>query len=211
MWFGSEGFGVSKFDGSSWSTYTTADGLVSNHINAIGSDPAGNVWFGAPNGLSKFDGSTWKTYTVYDGLASNSITAIANDPSGNVWVGTDSGVSELVTIHLDCNYAGGAPGSYFNLNGDHFTPNQSTPISVNGFHLGDVPISSHSTFTFTLSTDNAGEGIYLVKVGDQPALKLRLMLDAKQPMRPKEGDYIVIDIPAGIALTPRFYLPALQR
>jgi hypothetical protein len=112
---------------------------------------------------------------------------------------------------LKANNAGGAPGSFFNLSGDNFTPNQSVSLSVNGLHLGDVPVSSNSTFTFTLSTANGGEGIYFVKVGDRPAIQLRLTLDAQQPIRPKEGDYTVIDIPSGIALTPRFLLPFLSR
>jgi hypothetical protein len=77
--------------------------------------------------------------------------------------------------------------------------------------LGDVPISSHGTFTLTLSTANADEGIYFVKIGDQPALRLRLRLDAQQPIRSKEGDFTTFDLPAGIAFTKEYYLPVLRR
>jgi hypothetical protein len=205
--------GVSKFDGSHWFTYSTLDGLASNWVSAIASDPAGNMWFGTDGGgVSKFDGAAWTIDTSANGLASNSVAAIASDLSGNMWVGTGgSGVSESYIIHLYCNYASGAPGSFFNLSGDHFPTNQSVPMTVNGTQLGDVPISSNGVFTFTLSTASASQGIYIVKVGERPTVQMRLWLDAQQPIRPKEGDYTVIDIPSGIALTPRFYLPTLRR
>ena len=112
---------------------------------------------------------------------------------------------------MNSNYASGAPGSYFNFTGDHFTPNQNAPVSVNGTRLGEIPISSHGIFTFTLSTTNGGEGIYFVKVGDQPALQLRLRLDAQQPIQAKDGDFTTFDIPPGIAFTQEYYMPVLRR
>ena len=38
--------GVSKFDGTTWTTYTTADGLADNYVTAIAIDAQGNKWFG---------------------------------------------------------------------------------------------------------------------------------------------------------------------
>ncbi len=38
--------GVSKFDGTNWTTYTTTDGLAFNFVNAIAIDAQGNKWFG---------------------------------------------------------------------------------------------------------------------------------------------------------------------
>jgi streptogramin lyase len=212
VWFSTNG-GVSKFDGTHWTTYSTADGLASNNVNAIANDLSGNVWFATDSGVSKFDGTSWTTYTNADGLVSNSISAIASDRAGNLWFGTGgNGVSELYFIHsLNANYTSGTLGSYFNLTSDHFPANQSVPLSVNDAQLGNIPVSSNGVFTFTLSTANAEQGIYIVTVGELPSVQARLRLDAQQPFRPKEGDYIVIDIPAGIALTPRFYLPIIRR
>jgi len=45
--------GVSKFDGTTWTTYTTADGLASTHVEAIAIDAQGNKWFGTDKGISK--------------------------------------------------------------------------------------------------------------------------------------------------------------
>lgn len=45
--------GVSKFDGTNWTNYTTADSLVSNNVKAIAIDKEGNIWFGTDQGISK--------------------------------------------------------------------------------------------------------------------------------------------------------------
>ena len=63
-WFGT-GNGVSKYDGTTWTTYTTNDGLIKNWIGVIAIDAQDNKWFGAGKfgGVSKFDGTTWTNYT----------------------------------------------------------------------------------------------------------------------------------------------------
>ena len=51
-WFGTYN-GVSKFDGSNWTTYrfnNTANGLVNNWVNAIIIDAKGDIWFGTSGG-----------------------------------------------------------------------------------------------------------------------------------------------------------------
>ena len=47
------GGGVNKFDGTNWTTYTTADGLASNGVSAIIEDHNDNLWFGTGGGVSK--------------------------------------------------------------------------------------------------------------------------------------------------------------
>ena len=90
-WFGTD-HGVSKFDGSDWTNYTTSDGLASNNVNAIAIDAQGNKWIGTNGGgVSKFDGNTWTTYTTSDGLAGNVVDAIAIDTYGNKWFGSRDG------------------------------------------------------------------------------------------------------------------------
>jgi len=47
--------GVSKFDGTTWTTYSTANGLLDNAINTIAIDTLGNKWFGTNNGVSELN------------------------------------------------------------------------------------------------------------------------------------------------------------
>jgi ligand-binding sensor domain-containing protein len=53
VWFGTTG-GASRFDGETWTTYTTADGLAHDQVNAIAIGPDGAVWFGTSGGVSRY-------------------------------------------------------------------------------------------------------------------------------------------------------------
>jgi hypothetical protein len=93
-WFGT-GSGVLEFNGSTWSTYGTGNGLAGNEVQAITVDRQDNKWFATDGGLSRFDGSTWTTYTAADGLVSNFVNAIAIDNQGTKWIATGNGVSRF--------------------------------------------------------------------------------------------------------------------
>ncbi|MSS73726.1 MAG: hypothetical protein EXS64_19895 [Candidatus Latescibacteria bacterium] len=86
LWFGTWGGGVSRFDGKTFTAFTTKDGLASNLVYSILQDREGNIWFGTwGEGVSRFDGKDWKTFTMKDGLASNLVYSILQDREGNIW------------------------------------------------------------------------------------------------------------------------------
>jgi ligand-binding sensor domain-containing protein len=93
-WFGTSR-GLTMFDGTTWTTYTTADGLIYNVVSNITIDEEDNVWVGTKEGVSKFDGFFWTNYTTANGLVANDVKAIAIDVEGNTWFGTSSGVSKF--------------------------------------------------------------------------------------------------------------------
>ena len=45
MWFGTQGGGVSRFDGRTFKNYTTADGLAHDSVWSIVEDRSGQLWF----------------------------------------------------------------------------------------------------------------------------------------------------------------------
>jgi ligand-binding sensor domain-containing protein len=93
LWFGTND-GVSCYDGVSWTTYMTEDGLADNGVRAILEDSSGDLWFAtAEGGVSCYDGVSWTTYTTEDGLADNSAHAIIEDALGDLWFATSDGVS----------------------------------------------------------------------------------------------------------------------
>jgi ligand-binding sensor domain-containing protein len=90
MWFGTIS-GLTKFDGTNWTNYSTSDGLANNYITDIEVDGQGNVWFGTAIGLTKFDGNNWTSYTTSNtanGLISNNIRSLAIDSNGDLIIGT---------------------------------------------------------------------------------------------------------------------------
>ena len=54
-WFGTQGSGVSSFDGTTWTTYTKDDGLTNNDVYSIAVDADNVKWFGTLYGVSSFD------------------------------------------------------------------------------------------------------------------------------------------------------------
>ncbi len=96
IWFGTRGNGVSKFDGNSFTNYTTAQGLAGNDVWSIVQDKAGNIWFGTHGGgASRYDGNSFTNYTTAQGLPSNLVSSILQDKNGNLWIGSDGeGVSK---------------------------------------------------------------------------------------------------------------------
>ncbi len=92
LWFGTNGGGVSKYDGKTFMNYTTAQGLANNVVWCIAEDKAGNLWFGTDgSGVSKYDGKRFRNYTTAQGLADNVVFSIMEDKTGNLWFGTLKG------------------------------------------------------------------------------------------------------------------------
>jgi ligand-binding sensor domain-containing protein len=74
---------------STWTTFTTADGLPNDWATALAIDENGHVWVGTRDGIGVFDGSAWITFTSADGLGGSWVKTIAIDAPGQVWVGVD--------------------------------------------------------------------------------------------------------------------------
>jgi signal transduction histidine kinase/ligand-binding sensor domain-containing protein/DNA-binding response OmpR family regulator len=92
LWFGTAGGGVSRFDGTNFTTFTTRHGLAHNTVRSILEDKRGNIWFGTNGGgLSRFDGTRFVTFTTEDGLTHNMVRTLAVDRRGNLWIGTEGG------------------------------------------------------------------------------------------------------------------------
>ena len=92
LWFGSwvrsnGAFGLSRFDGVTFTNYSTNDGLSHDDVWDLLADNDGNIWVGTYDGLSKYDGSIWTTLTTDDGLIGNEIRSLFQDENGNIWVG----------------------------------------------------------------------------------------------------------------------------
>ena len=69
LWVGFENAGVSRLDSLTWTSYTTADGLVADPITLIGAMPDGRKWFGSfGHGLARLNdqGSTDKSDDIWE-------------------------------------------------------------------------------------------------------------------------------------------------
>jgi diguanylate cyclase (GGDEF)-like protein len=100
LWTGGRA-GISRFDGKTWSVYTTSNGLRSNAVPAILPVSGREVWFRylEPLGLGHLQmterGVEVKHVTSKDGLASDGVFLLGKDQSGRIWVGGNEGLSAV--------------------------------------------------------------------------------------------------------------------
>ena len=85
LWFSINGEGAYRYDGKSFTNFTTKDGLCNNNVVAIIQDKAGNILLGTNSGICMYDGKKFRKYPVPDTL---SITCMLEDKDGNLWFGT---------------------------------------------------------------------------------------------------------------------------
>jgi len=91
-WFATKGSGVYYYNGKSFKTFTTKDGLANDHLTCIYKDKAGNIWFGTEGGASRYDGKTFQNFTTTEGLPDNNVSSIIEDRKGKLWFGTKGDV-----------------------------------------------------------------------------------------------------------------------
>ena len=89
LWFGTDGEGVHRWDGSAFTSWTTADGLAGDLVRALRPDRGGGIWIGTDGGgASRFDGRTFRNVTGADGLSNDRVWEILETRDGSVWFST---------------------------------------------------------------------------------------------------------------------------
>lgn len=78
--------GLYKWNGSTWTVFSTSNGLPSNVVDGIAAN-ATDLWAATDGGVAHYNGTTWNVYTSTDGLANNSILDVVFAPDGSVWAG----------------------------------------------------------------------------------------------------------------------------
>jgi len=103
IWLGSNGGGLTRFDGQTFTVYTVDNGLASNVINKVYEDSKNRLWICTANGISVWLNASiipieknFNTYKVSDGLPHNQVWTVMEDQEGNLIFGTTEGLSTLL-------------------------------------------------------------------------------------------------------------------
>lgn len=97
LWIATENCGVKKYNGTNFTSFTTKDGLSSNHAVSLMLDSDGSIWIGtSDNGINRYDGRSFTSITTEDGLSSNAIWTITEDADKNIWLGADNCLNVLL-------------------------------------------------------------------------------------------------------------------
>ncbi len=98
IWMGTEGAGVTRFDGQNFETYSKANGLSGNVVRSLLEDTKGNIWIGTDAGITVYDGYRFKIIGKPEGLAGSSVLKIIEGSNGIIWAATnDGGLSGINT------------------------------------------------------------------------------------------------------------------
>ena len=201
LWFGTNGNGVSKFDGNYFTNYSKEQGLPQNTVLSILEDKTGTLWFGsAGGGVCKYDPSAkdsigtgiFTTYTSAQGLANDVVYDIKEDTLNNIiWFGTNLGLSGLKlnavsqgtsgVIFENFNFSTGFPIKDLNT-GALFIDKKGiiwagTSDKLVRFDYKAVPRSNKSPAVFIQSVKIHGEDIswYNLKYGKTEGDSLKLL------------------------------------
>jgi len=94
IWFGTLG-GLSRYDGSAFTTYSVTDGLPSPTVMAIHSDRQGRLWVGTPAGAAVRSGSRFTAHNFRTLQPAPSVRSIAELSDGTLYFATNRGLVEL--------------------------------------------------------------------------------------------------------------------
>ena len=89
LWFGTASYGVSRYDGNSFTHFTPETGFNYNTTWSLLEDKKGNIWFGGAlgGGIGKYDGNAF-THIIQEKFW---VHKLFEDRRGNIWAGTDKG------------------------------------------------------------------------------------------------------------------------
>lgn len=92
IWFGTNGGGVSVYNGRNFRDMNTAKGLISNYVYSFAEDKAGRIFLATYDGLQILTNGSSKKIDTLSGLKSNTVFRVFGDRSGQIWVGSQEGL-----------------------------------------------------------------------------------------------------------------------
>lgn len=91
LWLGTDGYGISKYNGRSFTHYTTHEGLSHNAITELMVDSKGLLWIGTYwGGLSQFDGEKFINFTQDKEIDGVEVSGFFEDTNGDIWLATEN-------------------------------------------------------------------------------------------------------------------------
>jgi ligand-binding sensor domain-containing protein/signal transduction histidine kinase len=101
VWIGTQGGLCCRRTGAStFTSYTTKDGMADNYVRTMAEDRNGNTWIGTDNGASYFSAGKFSNYNTTHGLLNDRIYTVFEDLEGNIWFGTAMGLSKLNSLRI---------------------------------------------------------------------------------------------------------------
>lgn len=96
LWLATNGGGLIRRRGDTFTLYTTADGLSNDFVRSLVEDCNGVLWIGTEGGgVNRLRNGRFEAFTTRNGLPGDYVEALAVDHENNLWVGTDKGLARF--------------------------------------------------------------------------------------------------------------------
>ncbi|PWU08298.1 MAG: hypothetical protein C5B50_29920 [Verrucomicrobia bacterium] len=90
LWLGTDA-GLKLWRNGGFETFTAANGLAGNIVQALSEDNSGKLWIACQGGLTCRENSHFTRYTTKEGLSHNAVDALYVDQDQTLWIGTRAG------------------------------------------------------------------------------------------------------------------------
>ena len=101
MWFGMSGGGLASLRNGQLKQFRRADGLASDFILSLYTEPEGTLWIGTSDkGLCRLKNGRFVGIGSAQGLACTVVAHIVDDAAGNLWLGSHSGIVRVSKAEL---------------------------------------------------------------------------------------------------------------
>ncbi len=206
IWLGTNGGGLSRFNGKTFEVFTRKDGLSDNIILGLHHDENYNLWIGSPKGLVKYNGTEFipvfksDTTTFADDMTfcetSGSLWLLANLVSGKrkLYRITESGLEDFSQSH---SQELEADNYIFNI-----TPNQKQGLLISTYKaLYNYPNKTLTDFSSQLKLPKDYRQYRTFLIDRNQTLWMNIINQEKETRlilaKPNKG-YKFIDLPKGV-------------
>ena len=97
LWAGTDGGGLSVFDGLKFTTYNKKKGIIGNVVRALFQDKDENIWIGTDEGITIYDGYNFINLNEKQGLPKGTVLKIFQDKENTIWLATDNGLVKILS------------------------------------------------------------------------------------------------------------------
>ncbi len=183
--------GLSRFNGETFETFTSDNGLVSDSITSLFVDNNDVLWMSSRRGLGYYEGGIFKKLNSENGLASDSVGRVYEDNNKGLWIPTARGLNY---------YKDGKIITYTKINGlSHNTVTDvyqdkrgnlwfGTSDGINKFQNGKFTVYKNQ------NTDNSVRKIFEDKDNN-----LWIITDGKGIQRFKNGKFEIFSTQNGLS------------
>ena len=89
-WFGTDGFGLTKYDGKAFTHYTKEEGLCDNNVSGIKEDKAGRLWVSTMfGGVCILDNETFSPFPDTDKISLVETSLPYHATNGDIWFSSE--------------------------------------------------------------------------------------------------------------------------